>query len=217
MNTESRPTVNSRQMERMPTHMFKQSLNPNKNDIIVHTKVAADQCETNNVAKWMALAEAGRGERNNRKRLNDPEAYEVLKAKARAGGHWYTWKAQVAVALQSVAEMSDVDFRNHYNDGQTPNEAVDMLLRRIGAINTVESDTNTVESDTNTVESDTDSEYIASTDSDESYNPRADIRLLAQREFGYNNDLNSEYSSLSSDKEDNDSSSDYEVEVYRQL
>ncbi len=179
MNTDSRPSVPSRQMERLPKHMFKQSKNPNKNDIQVNTKVAADHCENGNVPKWMALAEAGKGERNNRKRLNDPEAYEDLKAKARANGKWYTHKAKMAVILQKLAVMSDVEFRNHYNDGQTPNEAVVMLLRRIGAHNAVESDT--------------DSEYIASSESDESYNPREDIRLLAQREFGYNNYLNSEY------------------------
>ena len=203
MNTDSRSSVSSRQTERVSSHMFMESKITNKNDMKVHIKVAAINCDNQNVSKWLHRAENGIGERDNRDRLANPDGHERLKERARAGQKWGTWKAQVAVELKRVAEMSDCDFRNNYDDGYTPSEIVGLLLTRIGVINTVESDTNTVESDT-------DSEYIGSSiDSDESYNPRADIRLLAQREFGYNNDLNSEYSALSSD-DDGDSSSDYE-------
>ena len=166
----------------------------------VHILVAATNCDNQNVSKWLHRAETGVGERANRDRLANPDGHERLKEKARAAGHWYTWKAQVAVALQKVAEMSDAEFRQQYDDGQTPNEVVDMLLCRINPA-TGDSDSEYI------APSDSDSEYIASSDSDESYNPREDIRMLAQREFGYNNDLNSEFSS------DYDSSSDYDDSV----
>ena len=211
MNADSRPSVSSRQTEQVSTHMFLGSKLPNKTSMKVHILVAATNCDNQNVSKWLHRAETGVGERANRDRLANPDGHERLKEKARAAGHWYTWKAQVAVALQKVAEMSDAEFRQHYEDGQTPNEIVGLCVRRIGAIN-VDNDTVVVESDTDTdTDTDTDSEYIGSSiDSDESYNPRADIRLLAQREFGYNSDLNSQYSAVSSD---NDSSSDYEGAV----
>ena len=201
MYTQSRrPSVSSLQTERRPAHMFMESKNPNKKDIKVSGKVATSNCENGYVAKWLHRAENGIGETANRDRLANPDGHERLKAQARAAGHWYTWKAQIAVALQKVAEMSDAEFRQQYDDGQTPNEVVDMLLCRINPA-TGDSDSEYI------APSDSDSEYIASSDSDESYNPREDIRMLAQREFGYNNDLNSEFSS------DYDSSSDYDESV----
>ena len=130
MNADSRPSVSSRQTEQVSTHMFLESKLPNKTSMKVHILVAATNCDNQNVSKWLHRAETGVGERANRDRLANPDGHERWKEKYRAAGHFYTFKAQVAVELQKVAEMSGAEFNQHYKDGQTPNEIVGLCVSR---------------------------------------------------------------------------------------